>query len=188
MLSRVLSETDVLVEVPFILFLKNLRSTWCLVRISISFLSFTTVTSSQQNSKCYFKRRVNKALHFEVVSFNDFLLSHLLTESSMFLPEQIKELELRVQVLWLGPNLSSFVKSLVSKYELRSGNRRRAVMFFSWKPTILTMEFSSISISFPSCDLDQFCTYESRSLEKVVSSKLKEGAKTAYEVSKGQKT
>ncbi|OXA51550.1 Gamma-aminobutyric acid type B receptor subunit 1 [Folsomia candida] len=101
-------------------------------------------------------------------------------ESSMFLPEQITQLGLRVQVLWLGPNLDFFVKSLVAKYELRSGNRRRAVMFFSWKPMVLTLEFDTISVAFPPCDHDQFC-YESRSLEKVVSSKLKEGAKTAYE-------
>lgn len=101
----------------------------------------------------------------------------------MFLPEQITQLGLRVQVLWLGPNLDFFVKSLVAKYELRSGNRRRAVMFFSWKPMVLTLEFDTISVAFPPCDHDQFC-YESRSLEKVVSSKLKEGAKTAYEVSK----
>jgi hypothetical protein len=107
-----------------------------------------------------------------------------ISESSMFLAQQIKELKLRVEVLWLGPNLDSFIKSLVSKYEIRSGNSRRAVMFFSWKPTILTKEFDTISISFPPCDHDQFCTYESRSLEKVVSSKLKEGAKTAYEVSR----
>ncbi|CAL8112812.1 unnamed protein product [Orchesella dallaii] len=104
-------------------------------------------------------------------------------ESSMFLPEEISSLGLRVMVIWLGPNLESFVRHLVSKYQQPEGltTTNRAVMFFSWDPTRLTSELDLISISFPTCTGGVHCRYESLRLEKFVSSKLKLGAKLAFE-------
>ncbi len=101
----------------------------------------------------------------------------------MFLPDEISSLGLRVRVIWLGPNLEGFVRHLVSKYQSR-GSQNRGVMFFSWDPTLLTSEFELdlISVSFPTCTGGVHCRYESLRLEKFVSTRLKEGAKPAYEV------
>lgn len=99
----------------------------------------------------------------------------------MFLPDEISSLNLRVKVIWLGPNFESFIHHLVSKYE-RTQSQNRAVMFFSWDPTLLTSELDLISISFPTCTGGVHCRYESLRLEKFVSSRLKDGAKPAYEV------
>jgi len=111
------------------------------------------------------------------------MINACFAESSTFLHQQISELKLKVQVLWLGPNLDKFVQQLVSKYKDFRVPNQRAVMFFGWNPSILTMELDALSISFPPCDHNGFCTYQSQSLEKAVSSKLKGGAKLAYEVS-----
>lgn len=101
----------------------------------------------------------------------------------MFLPDEISSLELRIRVIWLGPNLEGFVRHLVSKYRASGTSlQNKAVMFFSWDPTLLTSELDLISISFPTCTGGVHCRYESLRLEKFVSSRLKEGAKPAYEV------
>ena len=110
-------------------------------------------------------------------------------DSSSFIPSQISTFGLHVEVMWLGPNLDGFVRHLVAQYrevERRSANTlsTRAVLFFSWSPSILTTALGpSVSVAFPPCaSHDTFCFYESHHLKKVVSSTLKKGAAAAYEV------
>jgi hypothetical protein len=109
--------------------------------------------------------------------FHNFLF---LSESCSYLPYQILSLNLHVRVIYIGPHLDPFVRHLLQKYE--SSGEQRGVLFFAWKPTLLTTELDLISVSLPACNGDSFCNYESGKLEKVVWSKLKEGAKFAHEV------
>jgi hypothetical protein len=103
-------------------------------------------------------------------------------ESSSFVTSQIKSLSLNVKVVWIGHYLSTFVRHLNSKY--KSNGERQGVMFFSWKPTVLTTELNLVSVNFPACNSkESFCNYESQKVEKIVWSKLEEGAKLAFEVS-----
>ena len=81
---------------------------------------------------------------------------------------------------YVGPHLQDVVHYLATKY---SNTSRQSIMFFAWKPSLVTTGLNNLtSISFPPCNLDLYCNYESRKLQKIVSNRLKE-AKGVYEVS-----
>lgn len=87
-----------------------------------------------------------------------------------------------MRVIYLGENMESFVRRLFRKYE--DGKVQRGVLFFSWKPTLLTSDFDLLSVLLPDCNGDSFCNYESGKVEKFAWKRLKEGAKLAFEVIK----
>lgn len=104
-----------------------------------------------------------------------------------FVVHHIKELELFVEVIWVGPHLGNITKELSKKYRLKGGYRE--VLLLSWAPSELAVpEDSPYSIvTFPPCEEMPLskklvgCKYDLQRLLKLSWNKLKEAALPAYE-------
>lgn len=104
-----------------------------------------------------------------------------------FVVNHIEELQLFVEVIWVGPHLGNITNELAKKYKSKGGYRE--VVLLSWAPSELAVpgDKTYSAITFPPCEDMQSsrivgCKYDLQRLLKLAWSKLKEAALPAYEV------
>ncbi|XP_065281541.1 uncharacterized protein [Dermacentor albipictus] len=99
------------------------------------------------------------------------------------LKHQIETLKLRVNVVWIGKHLDSYVNKLLE--------RKQPVIFFNWRPSSLTFSNHDLTrIAFPHCEdrvlqgnLDTSnCLFEVNNMERATWSKLKDTAPDVYQL------
>ncbi|KAL3182762.1 hypothetical protein MRX96_029360 [Rhipicephalus microplus] len=97
------------------------------------------------------------------------------------LKHQIETLKLRVNVVWIGKHLNSYVSKLLE--------RRQAVIFFNWRPSALTFtNHNLVRIAFPHCEDRALqgnlntsnCLFEVNNMERATWTKLKDTAPDVY--------
>jgi len=96
------------------------------------------------------------------------------------LKAQVKNLNLPVNIAWIGPHLEHFINDRVSR-------QNRPVLFFTWEPNLLTAGNLYTRVKFPLCqnDLTQLptdCDFGLNQFTKVVWSKLKTSVPEAFHV------
>ncbi|KAH3769941.1 hypothetical protein DPMN_171220 [Dreissena polymorpha] len=96
------------------------------------------------------------------------------------LKAQVMNLNLPVNIAWIGPHLQSFVQDRVS-------SQNRPVLFFSWEPNPLTAGKLFTRVKFPLCQNDPTqlpsdCDFGLNQFTKVVWSKVKTSIPEAYHV------
>lgn len=98
------------------------------------------------------------------------------------LTSEIENLQLRVNVAWIGNHLEKYVE--------RSMDRKEPIVFYNWKPNALTTKYNVTHVAFPQCE-DRIlgnlpnrtkCEFEVNHMEKVVWSRLKDSAPDVYDV------
>lgn len=91
---------------------------------------------------------------------------------------QVRNLDLLVNLAWVGPHLNRFVADRV--------NQSHPVLFFNWIPNDLTATGNFSRIHFPMCrtlsDLPVNCDFEVNQLAKIAWTTLKSHAPEAYHV------
>nr|XP_054917777.1 uncharacterized protein LOC126545795 isoform X3 [Dermacentor andersoni] len=99
------------------------------------------------------------------------------------LKHQIETLKLRVNVVWIGKHLDTYVNKLLE--------RKQPVIFFNWRPSSLTFSNHDLTrIAFPHCEdralqgnLDTSnCLFEVNNMERATWSKLKDTAPDVYQL------
>ena len=95
------------------------------------------------------------------------------------LKEQVRNLNLPVNIAWIGPHLKRFVVERISK--------KQPILFFTWEPNTLTAEKLFTRIKFPLCQNDLThlptdCDFGLNQFAKIVWSKVKTSIPEAYHV------
>ena len=94
------------------------------------------------------------------------------------LKKQVQNLNLSVNVAWIGNHLPGFVESRTEE--------KKATLFFNWWPNTLITKNNYTRIKFPLCNKHQTepidCDFEINQLNKLVWSKLASNAPEAYHV------
>ncbi|RUS70621.1 hypothetical protein EGW08_021618, partial [Elysia chlorotica] len=121
-----------------------------------------------KNSKCHGARRKCATLF---ASYNGI--------DTGILQSQIESLNLYVDIVWLGDQLSSYVQ--------QKAEAGKAVMFFNWHPNVLTATGLFTRINFPEThaqhkDAPVDCDFPVNQLTKVLWGPLKSGAPEAYHI------
>lgn len=104
-----------------------------------------------------------------------------------FVIHHIEELQLYVEVIWVGPNLANITNELTRKYKYNRTGKK--VVLVSWAPSELAIpgDRQYSVVTFPPCEDMQSsklvgCKYDLQRLLKLAWNKLKESALPAYEV------
>lgn len=104
-----------------------------------------------------------------------------------FVIHHIEELQLYVEVIWVGPHLGNLTNELSIKYKSKGDNK--AIVLLSWSPSELAVpgDKKYTVVSFPPCeDMESSkfvgCRYDLQRLLKISWNRLKDAALPAYEV------
>ena len=111
--------------------------------------------------------------------------SDVFEDYSRFVVDQIRQLDLLVRVVWLGPHADHVVSHWINDSQRHQS--AKSVLFLSWRPSALTESGSFVSVLFPQCETPaadaSACPYEYQQMHKIAWPHVREGAKLASEVS-----
>ena len=119
-------------------------------------------------------------LHYSDYMYIFCLISFFTDLDMGVLKAQVRNLNLPVNIAWIGPHFEWFIHDRVA-------NQNRPVLFFSWEPNSLTAGKLFTRIKFPLCQNDLThlptnCDFGLNQFTKIVWAKLKTSIPEAYHV------